>query len=592
MRRWRYTVFDNSLTTLVCNPVWNWVVTFIPKECAPNAITLAGFICVVLSHLVAASYRSSHPVLTAVSCAVLGTTYFHLDALDGKHARNTGNSSPLGELFDHACDNLTTALATVTLFWVLGVEDTRLLWVACQMTGLQFCFEHLCAYRDEDKAIRFSLLDGPGEVFFLFIGSGLLHNFKLLDPVWAAGVKALWTADEWVEDTFPGWGLDWPCCNPTGSRQPQGCEDPTSMSLFAREVAVLAAYFAVVLKITSSILWLPKAHHSSKVWLLLTLFIRAVPALVVLSGMYSFGGDWACGDAEEVASASVEVHRQGWWQSSRHGSVGAHAALPNANAGEKEAWFSVLLSSLGLVGPAPSVNEVLLDGMFVSIITSELIVAKMADRQVHPLLAVLALASTAGPGACGACLVLYYGSVFWDLCQGLNLPLLNPVVNVYCDGVFDMLHIGHMKQFESALKAAGGGGARLLVGVHGDDDCIAYKRKPVMNEQERYDTVRACKFVSEVVERAPLKTDVAFLAKHKIHIVACGEEYFYDPNDEYYTVPRALGILRPTPRTRGVSTSDIIARVRAHPADKPKKSNGNGDAVHPVSRKTSRSSAW
>lgn len=42
--------------------------------------------------------------------------YQTLDAIDGKQARRTGSSSPLGELFDHGCDSLSTlfvALATV-----------------------------------------------------------------------------------------------------------------------------------------------------------------------------------------------------------------------------------------------------------------------------------------------------------------------------------------------------------------------------------------------------------------------------------------------------------------------------------------------
>jgi len=38
-------------------------------------------------------------------CVFLYQTF---DALDGKQARRTGTSSPLGELFDHGCDAMTT----------------------------------------------------------------------------------------------------------------------------------------------------------------------------------------------------------------------------------------------------------------------------------------------------------------------------------------------------------------------------------------------------------------------------------------------------------------------------------------------------
>eukprot|EP01126_Amoeba_proteus_P036072 TRINITY_DN3660_c0_g1_i7.p1 TRINITY_DN3660_c0_g1~~TRINITY_DN3660_c0_g1_i7.p1 ORF type:complete len:308 (-),score=23.10 TRINITY_DN3660_c0_g1_i7:64-987(-) len=42
--------------------------------------------------------------------------YQTLDALDGKQARRTNNSSPLGELFDHGCDAMTTVFQALTLY--------------------------------------------------------------------------------------------------------------------------------------------------------------------------------------------------------------------------------------------------------------------------------------------------------------------------------------------------------------------------------------------------------------------------------------------------------------------------------------------
>ena len=38
--------------------------------------------------------------------------YQTLDAIDGKQARRTNSSSPLGELFDHGCDSLSTGETT------------------------------------------------------------------------------------------------------------------------------------------------------------------------------------------------------------------------------------------------------------------------------------------------------------------------------------------------------------------------------------------------------------------------------------------------------------------------------------------------
>jgi ethanolaminephosphotransferase len=42
-------------------------------------------------------------------------TYRILDEMDGKQARKTGNSSPLGLLFDHGCDSLTAGLLTLVI---------------------------------------------------------------------------------------------------------------------------------------------------------------------------------------------------------------------------------------------------------------------------------------------------------------------------------------------------------------------------------------------------------------------------------------------------------------------------------------------
>mmetsp|Transcript_10016 Transcript_10016/g.11397 ORF Transcript_10016/g.11397 Transcript_10016/m.11397 type:complete len:320 (+) Transcript_10016:231-1190(+) len=45
--------------------------------------------------------------------------YQTLDAIDGKQARRTGSSSPLGQLFDHGCDTLSTTLVALALIHTL-----------------------------------------------------------------------------------------------------------------------------------------------------------------------------------------------------------------------------------------------------------------------------------------------------------------------------------------------------------------------------------------------------------------------------------------------------------------------------------------
>ena len=138
----------------------------------------------------------------------------------------------------------------------------------------------------------------------------------------------------------------------------------------------------------------------------------------------------------------------------------------------------------------------------------------------------------------------------------LNIPLFRVKVRVYCSGVFDMCHRGHMLLFQRAVAY----GDELVVGVHSDADVATYKRPPTLCKEERYETVSVCKYVSEVICNAPLYLTEEYLDKHRIDIVVCSSEYDR-PDDKYYEVPRRMGILKVLPRTNGISSSDILCIV-------------------------------
>lgn len=48
--------------------------------------------------------------------------YTWLDCFDGKQARRTGTSSPLGQLFDHGCDALSVNLLLANIGASLGLS--------------------------------------------------------------------------------------------------------------------------------------------------------------------------------------------------------------------------------------------------------------------------------------------------------------------------------------------------------------------------------------------------------------------------------------------------------------------------------------
>jgi len=129
---------------------------------------------------------------------------------------------------------------------------------------------------------------------------------------------------------------------------------------------------------------------------------------------------------------------------------------------------------------------------------------------------------------------------------------------IYCNGVYDMCHIGHQVLFQNAAKHG-----RLIVGVHGDVACAGYKRPPMMSANERARQIAGCKGVWKVLKNAPLETITEeLLQKYKIDIVAIGEEYLKGEvnDDKWYRLPRETGKFVSMPRTDDISTSELIKR--------------------------------
>jgi ethanolaminephosphotransferase len=71
----------------------------------PNMITLMGFMFILASALLSYIYSprldSPAPAWVYMCHGILLFLYQTFDAVDGKQARRTNSSSPLGELFDH-----------------------------------------------------------------------------------------------------------------------------------------------------------------------------------------------------------------------------------------------------------------------------------------------------------------------------------------------------------------------------------------------------------------------------------------------------------------------------------------------------------
>ena len=214
--------------------------------------------------------------------------------------------------------------------------------------------------------------------------------------------------------------------------------------------------------------------------------------------------------------------------------------------------------------PSWDLQDVIAHGLILSVVISDLIVAKMANRELHPIIVIGSMLSVFNHNLMIYILVIvYFLKMFHEICEGLGLPLLTPVINVYASGVWDLLHKGHMRHFDQISEL----GNRLLIGVHDDDDVKKYKRTPTLTMEERATTASYCKGVSGVIRSAPLVLTKEFINEHNIHKVVASVEYD-SPDDEYYRVPREMGILYIINRIPGVSTTEIMERVKKNSSEK------------------------
>jgi len=146
--------YSSSCASLLDPPMqkfWNWVVTLVPLWVAPNLITMVGLVVNILTTLILVYHcptATEVPPWWSTAACGLGLFFYQtLDAIDGKQARRTKSSTPLGELFDHGCDSLSTVFVSLA-----GCCATRIglypawLMFQCLMASTLFYVAHWQTY--------------------------------------------------------------------------------------------------------------------------------------------------------------------------------------------------------------------------------------------------------------------------------------------------------------------------------------------------------------------------------------------------------------------------------------------------------------
>ncbi|CAD8112784.1 unnamed protein product [Paramecium sonneborni] len=126
-----YTYKGTDLSLLynyILSPIAEYCLKFVPLNVAPNVLTLLGLICVIIPHIsfylvMEDNFKGSIPNWLLWSTTILHLLYMNFDNLDGKQARRTKNSSPLGMILDHNFDSMIILLQGTNLSTAMQIGN-------------------------------------------------------------------------------------------------------------------------------------------------------------------------------------------------------------------------------------------------------------------------------------------------------------------------------------------------------------------------------------------------------------------------------------------------------------------------------------
>lgn len=133
-------------------------------------------------------------------------------------------------------------------------------------------------------------------------------------------------------------------------------------------------------------------------------------------------------------------------------------------------------------------------------------------------------------------------------------------MRLYCDGIFDLLHEGHLSHFKKIKTDPTN---ILIVGIISDEDAEKYKRRPIYNMKKRMYVLESLEIVDKVIEKSPIVVTKAFIRENNIDVVF---HAFANSDDranqaKYYNDPIKLGIFVEVPYNRGISTTQKIREI-------------------------------
>jgi len=133
---------------------------------------------------------------------------------------------------------------------------------------------------------------------------------------------------------------------------------------------------------------------------------------------------------------------------------------------------------------------------------------------------------------------------------------------IFMDGAFDLTHYGHF----NALRLGKELGTYLVVGVN--SSVTVQKEKgfaPVLTDSERQIMVESCRFVDKIVPESPYVMTREYInhirETEQIDYFAHGSDPCLVNGEDVYAEVKRMGCYMTVPRTKGISTTDLVGRM-------------------------------
>jgi len=213
LRNYKYSGSDLSLTyKYILSPLAQKCVDlFTPQSVAPNTITLTGLLLMVIAYFIMFLYAPD--VAGSVKCAdnhddcvetglvprwvflanaAAMLLYQTLDNMDGKQARRTGSSSPLGMLFDHGCDAINSPLGSINWCVAMSINHSTPLIIFWTLASSAIPFYASTWEEYYTGSLVLPVINGPSEGLILgaslsvvsFVhGPQIWHSYSFWDKV-------------------------------------------------------------------------------------------------------------------------------------------------------------------------------------------------------------------------------------------------------------------------------------------------------------------------------------------------------------------------------------------------------------------------